>query len=398
MRLELNPSIGKLRLVGVAITMGLTMLVLVLLLYSLGGTTSAYADDGINVQAVTGDWDGDGVHTSGVISDESMYKMWYNGWCMDTDGIGLATSLNGTTWDKFVGNPVLVATDAWEQGTVNHPHVIKDGGIYKMWYGAGNDAKIGYATSNDGTNWNKYANNPVLEGTPASWDESGVGGPFVITTAVGYYQMWYHSGDLTAIGYATSTNGINWVKHPNSVLTLGPNGDWDDVQVADPNVLLNGGNYHMWYAGYDEVGWPNGHWRIGYAWSNDGITWNKDANNPVLEEGTPGTWDEGGVSEPNVLFDGATYRMWFSGFPFYPVDLVGMQRGYATSATETDWAKYGGNPVLRHGTPCGQPAPQPVGGLIVPVSKLELLAPWMGWVTLGCLAALGVALVKRRVA
>jgi len=46
----------------------------------------------------------------------------------------------------------------------------------------------------------------------------------------------------------------------------------------------------------------------------------------------------------------------------------------------------------------------PVGGIVVPVNKLELVAlrlssgqaPWMGLVTLAGLAALGVALVRRR--
>jgi hypothetical protein len=38
----------------------------------------------------------------------------------------------------------------------------------------------------------------------------------------------------------------------------------------------------------------------------------------------------------------------------------------------------------------------PVGGIAVPVNKLELLAPWMGLVTLVGLAALGVVLVRRR--
>ena len=42
------------------------------------------------------------------------------------------------------------------------------------------------------------------------------------------------------------------------------------------------------------------------------------------------------------------------------------------------------------------PFPVPVGGIVVPVSKLGLLAPWMGLVTLAGLAALGVALVRRR--
>ena len=42
------------------------------------------------------------------------------------------------------------------------------------------------------------------------------------------------------------------------------------------------------------------------------------------------------------------------------------------------------------------PGPVPVGGVIVPVNKLELLAPWMGLAALASLAALTVALVRRR--
>jgi hypothetical protein len=38
----------------------------------------------------------------------------------------------------------------------------------------------------------------------------------------------------------------------------------------------------------------------------------------------------------------------------------------------------------------------PVGGIVVPVSKLGLVAPWMSLPTLAGLAALGAALVRRR--
>jgi len=41
------------------------------------------------------------------------------------------------------------------------------------------------------------------------------------------------------------------------------------------------------------------------------------------------------------------------------------------------------------------PYPVPVGGVIVPVSRLELLAPWLELATLAALAALGVALARR---
>jgi len=40
--------------------------------------------------------------------------------------------------------------------------------------------------------------------------------------------------------------------------------------------------------------------------------------------------------------------------------------------------------------------PWPVGGIVVPVNKLELLAPWLGLVALVVLAALAAALAKRR--
>ncbi len=42
------------------------------------------------------------------------------------------------------------------------------------------------------------------------------------------------------------------------------------------------------------------------------------------------------------------------------------------------------------------PPPIPVGGVIAPVNRLELLAPWLGLATLAALAALGFALVRRR--
>jgi hypothetical protein len=38
----------------------------------------------------------------------------------------------------------------------------------------------------------------------------------------------------------------------------------------------------------------------------------------------------------------------------------------------------------------------PVGGVVVPVDKLGLVAPWLGLAVLACVSALGVVLVRRR--
>jgi len=177
----------------------------------------------------------------------------------------------------------------------------------------------------------------------------------VIKVGPSDYRMWYQNKELTGIGYVTSTNGIDWTRHPTPVLSPGPSGSWDDAQVADPKVLYQGGVYHMWYAGND-----GGGWRVGYAWSPDGMAWTKSLSNPVLTPGPPGSWDEGNVSMPNVLFDGALYRMWFTGWG----DWATNRRGYATSPDGIIWTKYAGNPVLTPGTPgqWGQPVVQFVAG------------------------------------
>jgi hypothetical protein len=39
---------------------------------------------------------------------------------------------------------------------------------------------------------------------------------------------------------------------------------------------------------------------------------------------------------------------------------------------------------------------EPVGGIVVPVSRLGLIAPWLGLAALAGLVALGVVMVRRR--
>ena len=75
------------------------------------------------------------------------------------------------------------------------------------------------------TNWVKYDGNPVLSpGAPGSWDNYGVFWPTVIFDGT-QYQMWYSGrtdGSVGHIGYATSPDGLTWMKHPNPVLETGP--------------------------------------------------------------------------------------------------------------------------------------------------------------------------------
>ena len=150
-----------------------------------------------------------------------------------------------------------------------------------MWYHGCNEGyescSIGYATSPDGKNWTKHVANPVLEGESGEWDGEIVGSPAVIRNGTGY-EMWYWGG--SAIGRATSSDGIHWTKESNNpVLSEG----WNGQSPAQPFVLLEGDIYKMWFrqgATSDSS--------IGYAESTDGIHWTLSDCNPVLIPGPMG--------------------------------------------------------------------------------------------------------------
>lgn len=69
--------------------------------------------------------------------------------------------------------------------------------------------------------WTKYAGNPLmLPGELGEWDEETVA-PEAILYLDSTYHMWYCGGrflENTAIGYATSTDGIYWTKHTSIIL------------------------------------------------------------------------------------------------------------------------------------------------------------------------------------
>ncbi len=245
-------------------------------------------------------------------------------------------------WTKYSGNPVFSPAQSWEGSLIWAPCVIKDGFTFKMWYAGNWPSRIGYATSSDGITWTKLITNPVLTpGNPGDWDEEAVAQPCVLKSDGGY-QMWFvgaMSGWTTRrIGYATSSDGVTWTKYDgNPVLHLGAPGSWEEIEVAAPWVLYDNGTYKMWYTGQDSVG----RYAIGYAISSDGINWTKYSGNPVVS-GDVGTWDENGVFGSRVLFDGTVYRMWYIGKDSSGIDRI----GYATSPDGINWTKYSDNPVL----------------------------------------------------
>jgi beta-1,2-mannobiose phosphorylase / 1,2-beta-oligomannan phosphorylase len=125
--------------------------------------------------------------------------------------------------------------------------------------------------------------------------------------------MWFTAGAQApfpyTIGYAWSNDGISWNVHSsNPVLT--PTQSWEIYTVLAPYVLRENGQYKMWYSGCATSALLH---RIGHATSPDGINWTKHPSNPVFEPGTA-SWESGAVTYPCIMPYSNGYKIWYGGY------------------------------------------------------------------------------------
>jgi predicted GH43/DUF377 family glycosyl hydrolase len=287
-----------------------------------------------------------------VIMERDSFKMWYAACGVDNVGrIFYAWSVNGVNWTRyFLGLPVLNvgAAGTWDSKWLDTPEILRDADEYKLFY-FGDSARVtpamtagfGLAHSQNGINWVKdSAANPVFRrGPDTAWDGHWIESPAVIVhndTYLMYYSgIHYEVDDFRGrIGLAISTDARNWMRYEgNPVIDLGPAGSFDDQYAATPAVIWRNGQYEMWYSGLSYNDLRDTHFdtvRIGYATSADGRHWQKYAGNPVLSTFSPPYrphTDSSGPWAPDVVFDGAGYRMWYetkAGFCYATSSLTGM--------------------------------------------------------------------------
>jgi predicted GH43/DUF377 family glycosyl hydrolase len=254
-----------------------------------------------------------------IIKEGEVFKMWFS-WRTKV-GIGYCESRDGVHW----GIPALALApmpgSPWEADEVNRPSVVKDGGIYKMWYSGqmrpyreDGRSVIGYAESSDGIHWDRARNAPVLE-PGGGWEANAIMCPDVMfDREEGVYKMWYSAGsnhEPDAIGYATSPDGLHWAKHRgNPIMTNKPRRPWEQLKVCACNVVKHRGAYYMFYIGHMHEERAS----IGIAKSHDGYGgWVEHPQNPVIAPDSDDSWDGMSVYKPFALFDGGKWLLWYNG-------------------------------------------------------------------------------------
>jgi predicted GH43/DUF377 family glycosyl hydrolase len=247
-----------------------------------------------------------------VLKEGDTYRMWFS-W-RPKKSVALVESTDGVRW----GKPVIVlgpnGKNDWE-ADINRPVVLKHGNRYRMWYTgqARGRSWIGHATSHDGKVWQRESARPVLS-AEKPWEKVAVMCPHVLYDEKDkLYRMWYSGGEQyepNAIGYATSKDGLKWVKNEgNPVFKPDPKHEWEKDRVTGCQVIRQGDWHVMFYIGFRD----KDHAQIGIARSRDGITgWQRHPANPVIRPGK-GQWDHDAVYKPYAIFDCRRWLLWYNG-------------------------------------------------------------------------------------
>lgn len=157
--------------------------------------------------------------TSFVLYDLNIYKMWYlscigwevfNGKPEPTYNIKYAESKNGIDW-KQTGRVAIELQN--DEGGLVSASVIKENGLYKMWFGKrkksdfrtnlNNTYRIGYAESTDGINWVRKDELSGINISEKGWDSQMISYPYVVK--VNNNLLMFYNGNgfgETGLGYA----------------------------------------------------------------------------------------------------------------------------------------------------------------------------------------------------
>ena len=183
------------------------------------------------------------------------------------------------------------------------------------------DMAIGLAESFDGgeTFTRHGIGGPVMT---ASMNEACLIGDGFVRVIGDVFHMWYIYGTawkqyegqtqpcrIYKIAQATSKDGINWERNGKSIIP----DTFDDECQALPSVIEYNGRYHMVFCyrkAYDFHTNKNNSYRLGYAYSDDLVTWTRADDALNIDRANEG-WDSGMMCYPNFFTcEGKVYLLY----------------------------------------------------------------------------------------
>ncbi len=272
-------------------------------------------------------------------------------------------------------NPKMVAgthtfADNQLDTAITDPDLTWDGTKWHLYYQSPHGTfsvpgprVIRHATSTDLSTWS-FQEQPALTVGASGWDSTHVAAPSVVYNAnapadrkfvmlySGASQMFPHPNYTFpdyAIGAAISADGNTFTRvASNGGKVLDANAVYPvstDGTVADPEIILVGSTYHLWFSSFGCSGSncaTRDRYGIAHATSADAVTWTIQEA-PVSSLLATASMLGSGRSQPSVVYDEphCRYEMWMadqsnvSSQPVKSNNMTGVL--HAKSATGTSW-------------------------------------------------------------
>jgi predicted GH43/DUF377 family glycosyl hydrolase len=204
--------------------------------------------------------------------------------------------------------------------------------------------------------WQRVSNGPVIAPQGDGWESAGTFNPSVVRHN-GRLVMLYRAQDrngVSRLGYATSTDGIRFIRRAEPVLS--PETEYErDGGLEDPRLVKIGSTYYLTYTGYNKKAA-----QLCLATSRDLVQWDRKG---VILPAYQGRWNVGWTKAGAILperIDGK-YWMYFLGTAADKTD----QMGLAYSDDLVHWTEALDVPVLprrpgRFDSRVVEPGPAPI--------------------------------------
>ncbi len=238
----------------------------------------------------------------------------------------------------FAENPIFTGTqsDTWDQNIRERGYILKEGEIYHMWYTGHTKwdlLSLGYATSNDGINWERYSDKPIFD---ESWTEDMM----VLKVDSIYYMFAEGKGDIAH--YLTSTDRINWKDHGSLDIRKVDGSPISKGPYGTPTAWFEDNTWYLFY--------ERGDLGIWLATSSDLKQWTNVQDDPVIAMG-PEPYDRYGLAVNQIYKYDGWYYAYYHGTGFE--DWHEWSTSVAASKDLIHWTKYLGNPIMEENKSSG---------------------------------------------
>jgi hypothetical protein len=150
-----------------------------------------------------------------ILIEQNVWRMWYLScikWQIESNvpkpyyHIKYAESFDGIHWTR--NGVICIDFQTPSEHAISRPCVLKDNGLYKMWYSyRGEKYRIGYAESDDGIHWTRLDTQVGIETSKSGWDSEMIEYPFIFDHAGERYMLYNGNGyGKTGFGLAILTH------------------------------------------------------------------------------------------------------------------------------------------------------------------------------------------------